>query len=80
VTLLLDLSYNGRFQLAVDVDMVFGRSVYLSVMVTKMLGVARLQFTRLPFTHWSFAFCEVIIKTFRASSNSCIMAAFYLSN
>jgi len=27
VTLLLDLTYNGRFQLAIDVDMVFGRSV-----------------------------------------------------
>jgi len=61
VTLLLDLTYNGRFQLAIDVDMVFGRSAYLSVMLTKLEGVARLQFTRLPFTHWSFTFTQVIM-------------------
>lgn len=60
VTLLLDLTYNGRFQLAIDVDMVFGRSAYLSVMLTKLEGVARLQFTRLPFTHWSFTFTQVL--------------------
>jgi len=60
VTLLLDLTYNGRFQLAIDVDMVFGRSAYLSVMLTKLQGVARLQFTRLPFTHWSFTFTQVL--------------------
>jgi len=60
VTLLLDLTYNGRFQLAIDVDMVFGRSAYLSVMLTKLEGIARLQFTRLPFTHWSFTFTQVL--------------------
>ena len=59
VTLLLDLTYNGRFQLALDIDMVFGRSAYLSVMLTKLQGIARLQFTRLPFTHWSFTFTQV---------------------
>ena len=60
MTLLLDLTYCGRFQLAIDVDMVFGRSAYLSVMLTKLQGIARLQFTRLPFTHWSFTFTQVM--------------------
>ena len=55
----LDLVYNGGFQLAVDVDMMFGKSAYLSVKVTKMVGKARLTMTRLPYTHWSFAFVEV---------------------
>jgi len=64
VTLLVDLSYTGGFQLAVDVDMVFGRSAYLSVTLTKMSGLARLQFTRLPYTHWSFTFTEVVLADF----------------
>ncbi len=55
----MDLSYRGGFQLAVDVDMVFGKSAYLSVKVTRLQGRARLQFSRLPFTHWSFSFVEV---------------------
>lgn len=58
VTLVLDLTYSGRFQLAVDVEMVFGKSAYLSVVLTKLQGTARLQFTRQPYTHWSFAFTE----------------------
>ena len=40
-------------------DMMFGKSAYLSVKVTKMAGRARLCLTRLPYTHWSFAFVEV---------------------
>lgn len=59
MNLLVDLSYIGGFQLAVDVGMVFGRSAYLSVTLTKMNGLARLQFSRLPYTHWSFTFTEV---------------------
>lgn len=69
VTLLLDLTYNGRFQLAVDVDMVFGKSAYLSVILTKLQGTARLQFTRLPYTHWSFAFTEDPILDFEVESH-----------
>lgn len=57
---MLDLTYSGRFQLAVDVEMVFGKSAYLSVVLTKLQGTARLQFTRQPYTHWSFAFMEVL--------------------
>ena len=59
VTLLLDLTYNGDFQLSVDVDTVFGKSAFLSVKILKLTGAARLQFTNVPFKHWSFAFVEV---------------------
>ena len=62
MTLLVDLTYNGGFQLAIDVDMVFGKSAYLSVRVTKLSGLARLQFSRMPYTHWSFAFIDVSIN------------------
>ncbi|KAL5012622.1 hypothetical protein ScPMuIL_011173 [Solemya velum] len=54
----IDLEYNGGFQLAVDVDLIFGKWAYLSVMVTKLKGLARLQLTRHPYAHWSFAFYE----------------------
>ena len=60
----IDLTYKGGFQLAVDVDMVFGKSAFLSVMVTKLEGTARLQFTRIPYTHWSFSFIEVVEREF----------------
>lgn len=60
VAVILDLTYNGRFQLAVDVGMVFGKSAYLSVTVTKLQGTARLQFSTVPYRHWSFAFTKVV--------------------
>ena len=56
---IIDVEYQGGFQLAVDVDLVFGKSAYLSVTVTHLRGTARIQLSRLPFTHWSFAFLEV---------------------
>ena len=59
VSLLVDLIYNGGFQLAVDVDLVFGKSAYLYVKVNKLRGTARLRYSRKPFTHWSFTFIEV---------------------
>ena len=60
VVLLLDLQYDGDFQLSVDVDTVFGKSAYLSVKILKLVGSLRLKFTNVPFKHWSFAFVEVI--------------------
>ncbi|GAB6027659.1 hypothetical protein CHUAL_001900 [Chamberlinius hualienensis] len=54
----MDLDYSGGFQLSISADMVLGRSAYLSVRVTRLQGQAQLSFTRLPYTHWSFAFCE----------------------
>ena len=56
---MLELSYPGGFQLAVDVDLVLGRSAYLSVQVKNLSGVAHLRFHRNPYTHWSFAFAQV---------------------
>ncbi|GAB1604563.1 PDZ domain-containing protein 8-like [Argonauta hians] len=54
----LDIEYSGGFQMAVDVDLMFGKSAYLSITVTKLVGKARLLFTRDPYTHWNFAFYE----------------------
>lgn len=57
--LLVDVTYDGGFQLSVDIDLVFGKSAFLSVTVTKLQGSARLHFTRSPYTHWSFSFIDV---------------------
>ncbi|XP_043837886.1 PDZ domain-containing protein 8 isoform X1 [Dromiciops gliroides] len=54
----LDVEYNGGFHLAIDVDLVFGKSAYLFVKLSRMAGRLRLVFTRLPFTHWAFSFVE----------------------
>ncbi|XP_066999590.2 PDZ domain-containing protein 8 isoform X2 [Anabrus simplex] len=54
--LCLDLEYSGGFQLAIDANMVLGKMAYLAVKVNNLSGLARLQFTRLPYTHWSFSF------------------------
>ncbi|XP_036593056.1 PDZ domain-containing protein 8 isoform X2 [Trichosurus vulpecula] len=54
----LDVEYNGGFHLAIDVDLVFGKSAYLFVKLSHMVGKMRLVFTRLPFTHWAFTFVE----------------------
>uniref|UniRef100_S4RPE3 PDZ domain containing 8 n=1 Tax=Petromyzon marinus TaxID=7757 RepID=S4RPE3_PETMA len=52
----VDVEYSGGFHLAVDVDLVFGKSAYLFVRVARVAGRVRLRFSHLPFTHWSFAF------------------------
>uniref|UniRef100_A0A8D0G8L9 PDZ domain containing 8 n=1 Tax=Sphenodon punctatus TaxID=8508 RepID=A0A8D0G8L9_SPHPU len=54
----IDLEYSGGFHLAIDADLVFGKSAYLFVKISKLLGRIRLVFTRLPYTHWSFAFVD----------------------
>ncbi|XP_051883393.1 PDZ domain-containing protein 8 [Pristis pectinata] len=54
----VELEYNGGFHLAIDVDLVFGKSAYLFVKMRRVVGRLRLQFTRRPFTHWSFAFID----------------------
>ncbi|XP_071490252.1 PDZ domain-containing protein 8-like [Diadema antillarum] len=58
VDVAVDLDYGGGFRVSVDVDLVFGTSAYISVIVTKLKGRARLQFSREPYTHWSFSFYE----------------------
>ncbi|KAE8751360.1 hypothetical protein FOCC_FOCC001931 [Frankliniella occidentalis] len=54
--LCLDIHYSGSFQLSLDANLVLGRAAYLSVTVHELVGMARLQFTRHPYTHWSFSF------------------------
>ncbi|XP_054838797.1 PDZ domain-containing protein 8 [Eublepharis macularius] len=54
----VDIEYSGGFHLAIDADLVFGKSAYLFVKISRILGRLRLVFTRLPFTHWSFTFVD----------------------
>lgn len=55
----LDLEYSGGCHMAIQVDLVFNKSVYLAVKLAHLRGRARLQLSRHPLTHWSFAFYEV---------------------
>ncbi|XP_030642354.1 PDZ domain-containing protein 8 [Chanos chanos] len=64
----VDLEYNGGFHLAIDVDLVFGKSAYLFVKMTRVVGRLRLQFTHMPFTHWSFSFLEDPLIDFEVKS------------
>ncbi|TRY91893.1 hypothetical protein DNTS_015049 [Danionella cerebrum] len=64
----VDLEYNGGFHLAIDVDLVFGKSAYLFVKMTRVMGRLKLQFTRMPFTHWSFSFLEDPLIDFEVKS------------
>ncbi|XP_012252778.2 PDZ domain-containing protein 8 isoform X2 [Athalia rosae] len=52
----LDLHYCGNFELSIDAKMVLGKTAYLAVQVKRITGRARLQFTRVPYTHWSLSF------------------------
>lgn len=54
--LLLDLQYQGNFRLSIDADMMLGKKGFLSLKVKHISGLARLQFTRHPYTHWSLSF------------------------
>ncbi|XP_044259435.1 PDZ domain-containing protein 8 [Tribolium madens] len=58
VSLCLDVDYTGNFLLSVDAKMKFGKTAYLSIKVNKVNGLVRLQFTRHPYTHWSFSFFQ----------------------
>ncbi|KAM3834991.1 PDZ domain-containing protein 8 [Vipera latastei] len=54
----VDMEYDGGFHLAIDADLVFGKSAYLFARISRIVGRLRLVFTRIPFTHWSFAFVD----------------------
>lgn len=64
----VDIEYSGGFHLAIDVDLVFGKSAYLFVKMKRVVGRLRLQFTRMPFSHWSFSFAEDPIVDFEVKS------------
>ena len=55
----VDLEYTGGCHMAIQVDLVFNKSVYLSIKMVSLRGRARIQLSRHPLTHWSFAFYEV---------------------
>lgn len=58
LSLCVKLDYSGNFLISVDAKMKFGKTAYLSIKVKQVNGLARLQFTRLPYTHWSFSFYD----------------------
>ncbi|XP_030308816.1 PDZ domain-containing protein 8 [Calypte anna] len=64
----VELEYNGGFHLAIDADLVFGKSAYLFVKISRVMGKLKLVFTRLPFTHWSFSFMEDPVILFEVKS------------
>lgn len=66
--LAMDIDYSGGFQLAVDIDLVFGKWAYLCVTITSLKGIGRLQLSRQPYTHWSFSFYEEPQITFSIDS------------
>ena len=53
-----EVEYNGGFHLAIDVDLVFGKSAYLFVKLSRVVGRLRFVLTRVPFTHWFFSFVD----------------------
>lgn len=55
----LKIDYSGGFQLTLDVDVIFGAWAYLYIKVSRLSGLARLQLSRVPYTHWSFSFYDV---------------------
>ncbi|KAH8368794.1 hypothetical protein KR084_006023 [Drosophila pseudotakahashii] len=54
--LLLDINYVGNFTTSIDADMVLGKKGSITLKVKQLSGMARLQFTRKPYTHWSISF------------------------
>ncbi|XP_055912899.1 PDZ domain-containing protein 8 isoform X2 [Eupeodes corollae] len=52
----LHIKYSGNFRMAVDAVMVLGKKASLTLKVKRLSGMARLQFTRKPYTHWSLSF------------------------
>ncbi|NWT07886.1 PDZD8 protein, partial [Vireo altiloquus] len=64
----VDLEYNGGFHLAIDADLVFGKSAYLFVKISRVMGKLKLVFTRLPFTHWFFSFMDDPVIVFEVKS------------
>ncbi|RNA17385.1 PDZ domain-containing 8 [Brachionus plicatilis] len=66
VSVIVDFEYKNGFSISVDADLIFGKSAFVHIKVVLIKGKIRLQFTRQPFTHWSFAFIEV--------SHSCVFS------
>lgn len=65
----LDIEYSGGFIISLDVDLIFGKSTHFTVKLNSLQGRLRLQFTRIPCTHWSFSFYEDPIMDLQVNSN-----------
>ncbi|XP_037661277.1 PDZ domain-containing protein 8 isoform X2 [Choloepus didactylus] len=63
-----EVEYHGGFHLAIDVDLVFGKSAYLFVKLSRVVGRLRFVLTRVPFTHWFFSFVEDPLIDFEVRS------------
>ncbi|KAM4012694.1 PDZ domain-containing protein 8, partial [Anomaloglossus baeobatrachus] len=64
----LEAEYGGGLRLAVDVELLFGKSASLSVRLGRVQGRVRLVFSRLPFTHWAFCFTDEPLMDFQVHS------------
>lgn len=64
----LELDYTGGFRLAIDVELLFGKSAFLAVRLGRLQGRLRLVLSRLPFSHWSVCFLEEPIIDFQVHS------------
>ncbi|XP_042893384.1 PDZ domain-containing protein 8-like [Penaeus japonicus] len=58
IDILVEVEYNGGIQLAVDASSRFSKAAMVKIKVVHLSGNGRLQFSRHPFTHWSFSFFE----------------------
>ncbi|XP_044760980.1 PDZ domain-containing protein 8 isoform X2 [Coccinella septempunctata] len=56
INLSLNVDYAGNFLLCIDGKTKFAKAAFLSIKVKRICGMVRLQFTRIPYTHWSFSF------------------------
>ncbi|XP_007935042.1 PDZ domain-containing protein 8 [Orycteropus afer afer] len=63
-----EVEYHGGFHLAIDVDLVFGKSAYLFVKLSRVVGRLRFVLTRVPFTHWFFSFVDDPLIDFEVRS------------
>ncbi|XP_069835780.1 PDZ domain-containing protein 8 isoform X1 [Dendropsophus ebraccatus] len=64
----LEAEYEGGLRMAVDVELLFGKSASLSVRLGRVQGRLRLMFCRLPFTHWAFCFLDEPLIDFQVHS------------
>ncbi len=68
LTILVDLEYKNGFSVSIDADLILNKSAFMHLKIAHLKGKARLQFTRHPFTHWSFSFINDPDIKFAASS------------
>ena len=64
VVLDIDLEYAGGFFLAIDVDLVFNKSAFISFRIKRFSGTARILFGRIPCTHWAVSFLKEPVLEF----------------